>query len=207
VVISGPVGNFIYTWSTGDTEQFIELTSGSLPVGSNQIALTVIDTLGCSSTDSLLVQVEVCLNTPDLAAESGSLIFPNPCNSKIWIVSPQVAEKSLDSYLYTGGTIGSGTICRRCSCGCFSPKPRTVYFNCCLKQPGNSGNVFEKLIYAYKSRKEEGVRRKSAQRLTAHLQNRGFSKRFRDSGFVLHLDSQMHFGQNSPASPMRKTLS
>jgi hypothetical protein len=101
VVISGPVGNFIYTWSTGDTEQFIELTSGSLPVGSNQIALTVIDTLGCSGTDSLLVQVELCLNTLDLAAEAGSLIYPNPCTSKIWIVAPQVAEKNPLIRIYT----------------------------------------------------------------------------------------------------------
>jgi len=42
--------------------------------------------------------------------------------------------------------------------------------------------------------------------ITAHLQNRGFSARLRDSGFVLHLGSQMHFCQNSPASQMRKTL-
>jgi hypothetical protein len=35
------------------------------------------------------------------------------------------------------------------------------------------------------------VRIKSAQRLTAHLQNLGFSTHLRDSGFVLHLDSQM----------------
>ena len=101
VVISGPVGNFIYIWSNGDTQQFIEVTSGSLPVGSNQIALTVIDTLGCSSTDSLLVQVEVCLNTPDLAAEAASLIYPNPCNSKIWIIAPQVAEKNSLIRIYT----------------------------------------------------------------------------------------------------------
>jgi hypothetical protein len=101
VVISGPVGNFIYTWSTGDTQQFIEVTSGSLPVGSNQIALTIIDSLGCSSTDSVLVQVEVCLNTPDLAAEVAALIFPNPCNSEIWIVAPQVAEKNPLIRIYT----------------------------------------------------------------------------------------------------------
>jgi hypothetical protein len=101
LVISGPVGNFIYIWSTGDTQQFIEVTSGSLPVGSNQIALTVIDTLGCSATDSLLLQVDVCLNTYDLAAEAASIIFPNPCNSKIWIVAPQVAEKNSLIRIYT----------------------------------------------------------------------------------------------------------
>ena len=101
LVISGPVGNFIYIWSTGDTQQFIEVTSGSLPVGSNQIALTVIDTLGCSATDSLLLQVDVCLNTYDLAAEAASIIFPNPCNSKIWIVAPQVAEKNYLIRIYT----------------------------------------------------------------------------------------------------------
>jgi len=101
VVISGPSGNFIYTWSTGDTQQFIEVTSRSLPVGSNQIALTVIDTLGCSSTDSLLVQIEVCINSLDLAAEASPLIFPNPCNSKIWIVAPQVADKNPLIRIYT----------------------------------------------------------------------------------------------------------
>ena len=101
VVISGPVGNFIYSWSTGDTEQFIELTPGSLPFGSNQITLTVIDTLGCSGTDSLLVQVEECLNTTNLAAEAGSLIYPNPCTSKIWIVAPHAAEKNPLIRIYT----------------------------------------------------------------------------------------------------------
>jgi hypothetical protein len=49
-------------------------------------------------------------------------------------------------------------------------------------------------------------KKKKKPQLTAHLQNRGFSARLRDSGFVLHLGSQIHFGQNSPASQMRKTL-
>jgi hypothetical protein len=49
-------------------------------------------------------------------------------------------------------------------------------------------------------------KKKKKTQLTAHLQNRGFSARLRDSGFVLHLGSQIHFGQNSPASQMRKTL-
>jgi hypothetical protein len=38
------------------------------------------------------------------------------------------------------------------------------------------------------------------------LQSRGFSTHLRDSGFVLHLDSQMHFGQKPPASQMREPL-
>jgi hypothetical protein len=42
--------------------------------------------------------------------------------------------------------------------------------------------------------------------ITAHLQNRGFSARLRDSGFVLYLGSQMHFGEKSPASQMREPL-
>jgi hypothetical protein len=54
--------------------------------------------------------------------------------------------------------------------------------------------------------KEEGVRIKSAQRLTAHLQNRGSSARLRDSGFVLYLGSHKHFGKKSPASQMREPL-
>jgi very-short-patch-repair endonuclease len=48
--------------------------------------------------------------------------------------------------------------------------------------------------------------RKTNETLTAHLQNRGFSIRLRDSGFVLYLGSQMHFGQKSPASQMRGPL-
>jgi hypothetical protein len=48
-----------------------------------------------------LIQVELCLNTLDLAAEAGSLVFPNPCNSKIWIVAPQAAEKNPLIRIYT----------------------------------------------------------------------------------------------------------
>jgi hypothetical protein len=36
---------------------------------------------------------------------------------------------------------------------------------------------------------------KKNQPITAHWQNRGFSARWRDSGFVLHLSSQKHFVQ------------
>jgi hypothetical protein len=38
------------------------------------------------------------------------------------------------------------------------------------------------------------------------LQNRGFSARLRDSGFVLYLGSHKHFGKKSPASQMREPL-
>lgn len=32
--------------------------------------------------------------------------------------------------------------------------------------------------------------------VTVHLQNRDFSIRLRDAGFVLYLGSQIHFGEN-----------
>jgi hypothetical protein len=48
--------------------------------------------------------------------------------------------------------------------------------------------------------------KKTNETLTAHSQNRGFSARLRDSGFVLYLGSQMHFGKKSPASQMHGPL-
>jgi hypothetical protein len=62
----------IYAWSNGASTQTITVNI------ENVYAVTVSNTFGCTATDDVLVEVEICVGTKESDWAAGMQIFPNP---------------------------------------------------------------------------------------------------------------------------------
>jgi hypothetical protein len=62
----------LYTWSNGATTQTITVNT------ENVYAVTVVNTFGCTATDDVLVEVEICVGINESDWAAGMQIFPNP---------------------------------------------------------------------------------------------------------------------------------
>lgn len=62
----------LYTWSNGATTQSITVNT------ENVYAVTVANAFGCTATDDILVEVEVCVGTKEANWAAEMQVFPNP---------------------------------------------------------------------------------------------------------------------------------
>ncbi|MFZ4783716.1 MAG: T9SS type A sorting domain-containing protein, partial [Armatimonadaceae bacterium] len=62
----------LYAWSNGATTQTITVNT------ENVYAVTVSNTFGCTTTDDVLVEVEICIGINETDWAAGMQIFPNP---------------------------------------------------------------------------------------------------------------------------------
>ncbi len=67
-----PAANNTYLWSTGASTQSVTTST------ENVYAVTVTNSFGCSSSDDVLVEVEICSDTEEPTWVAGALVFPNP---------------------------------------------------------------------------------------------------------------------------------
>lgn len=75
---AGP--NFVsYQWQDGTLSQFYTATS-SVP-GTFQYTVQTIDLNGCSSTDDVIIDFEICPSTNDFEFAKSFFIYPNPVSS------------------------------------------------------------------------------------------------------------------------------
>lgn len=73
---AGP-GFETYLWSTGATTQTIKLDSAGIGLDSINVVLTVTDEYGCSVTDTILVDFDICKGIHEYTEED-FLVYPNP---------------------------------------------------------------------------------------------------------------------------------
>ena len=93
-----------YTWDNGATGSSISVAAPGT------FTVTITDNNGCSSTDNIVVDIDPCAG---LNEEGMSLVlYPNPFNSEVQIVSSESMDASIEVYasdgrlVYTTSMIG-----------------------------------------------------------------------------------------------------
>jgi len=77
LVVDAGGGLYIYQWSNGSTAQSQAITvAGSYTV-------TVTDLFGCTDSDNIVVNYELCVGINERAADAGITLYPNPSNGQI----------------------------------------------------------------------------------------------------------------------------
>jgi hypothetical protein len=72
-----------YEWQDGSQAQTYNVSSAS--VATIQYTVTTIDSNGCSTSDDIVVDFEICPSTNDLSLRNGISIYPNPINSSHYL--------------------------------------------------------------------------------------------------------------------------
>jgi hypothetical protein len=77
-----------YAWSNGATGQSITVNT------ENVYAVTVTNSFGCTATDDILVEVEICTGLQEVSWASSLQLFPNPSSGwiQLQLDLPQAAE-------------------------------------------------------------------------------------------------------------------
>lgn len=80
LVLDAGTGFIDYEWQDGTHNQFYSATSPS--VATIQYTVTTLDSNGCSSTDDVVIDFQICPSTNDLGFSDGFIVYPNPvCSS------------------------------------------------------------------------------------------------------------------------------
>ena len=83
IIVSGASSPYTYNWDNNATTQDLNNLDGGTYV------VTITDSLGCTYSDSIVVNSIVGLDIQDLNAAQ---VFPNPSNGDFFIVSPALSS-------------------------------------------------------------------------------------------------------------------
>ncbi len=72
-----------YEWQDGSQSQIFSASSSS--VATIQYTVTTIDSNGCSTSDDIVVDFEICPSTNDFYFQNGISIYPNPINTSHYL--------------------------------------------------------------------------------------------------------------------------
>jgi hypothetical protein len=101
LTVSGATGPYTYSWDNNATTQDLNNIDGGTYV------VTITDSLGCTFSDSIVVNSIVGLDINDLNAAQ---VFPNPSNGNFFIVSPALSSVILFNSFGQKVTIELSTI-------------------------------------------------------------------------------------------------
>jgi hypothetical protein len=101
LTVSGATGPYTYSWNNNATTQDLNNIDGGTYV------VTITDSLGCTFSDSIVVNSIVGLDINDLNAAQ---VFPNPSNGNFFIVSPALSSVILYNSFGQKVTIELSTI-------------------------------------------------------------------------------------------------
>jgi hypothetical protein len=101
LTVSGATGPYTYSWDNNATTQDLNNIDGGTYV------VTITDSLGCTFSDSIVVNSIVGLDINDLNAAQ---VFPNPSNGNFFIVSPALSSVILYNSFGQKVTIELSTI-------------------------------------------------------------------------------------------------
>jgi hypothetical protein len=101
LTVSGATGPYTYSWNNNATPQDLNNIDGGTYV------VTITDSLGCTFSDSIVVNSIVGLDINDLNAAQ---VFPNPSNGNFFIVSPALSSVILYNSFGQKVTIELSTI-------------------------------------------------------------------------------------------------
>jgi len=87
IAIEGPPG-LNYLWHDGSEESIYTGYTIDWGEGTFAVILSAHTDDGCSHTDALVVEVEVCIGLNELESTS-TLLYPNPGNDELWIRSEE----------------------------------------------------------------------------------------------------------------------
>ena len=104
LTVSGATGPYTYSWDNNATTQDLNNIDGGTYV------VTITDSLGCTYSDSIVVNSIVGLDIQDLNAAQ---VFPNPSNGDFFIAGPALTSITLYNQFgqkvnVTFSTIGEG---------------------------------------------------------------------------------------------------
>ncbi|MFT6166937.1 MAG: hypothetical protein ACJASF_001631 [Vicingaceae bacterium] len=116
-----------YNWSNGDTTQQLLVSSATFGVGTHSIFLTVLDSLGCMNSDTIVVIIN---NTTSVSTNSNSnfiRISPNPSNGYVEIEGLENGPFSIVVFDTQGKTVFESTMDKDNKID-FRLLPKGVYF-------------------------------------------------------------------------------
>ena len=94
-----------YVWSTTETTQSVTADGATLGVGAHTFTITVTDSLGCTNTDDMVVNVDGCVGLNEIVAKHMK-VYPNPTSDVLHVELDQlVSESILNVYAMDGSLV------------------------------------------------------------------------------------------------------
>ena len=78
-----------YVWNTGDTTQVLLVNANTLSIGSYIYYIQGTDSNGCTSADSITIQISVCIGIIEQSDNLVYSLFPNPTKGEATLTSNQ----------------------------------------------------------------------------------------------------------------------
>lgn len=94
-------GALTYSWNTGATGSLVIIS----PSISSTFSVIGNDTLGCSNTKTILINVSQCLSEKELSKNKDLRVFPNPINDFLFFESQKNSPFTLIITNFLGETI------------------------------------------------------------------------------------------------------
>jgi hypothetical protein len=99
IVLDAGGGFASYLWSTGSTQQSILVNGVVIGFGVHKLWVTVLDSNGCSSSDTL--ELTVVTGIPSISDETIFRVYPNPFEEEVWVELSEGANQGTSSvFLY-----------------------------------------------------------------------------------------------------------
>jgi len=90
-----------YLWSTGDTTSSIKIYAYQIIPGAMELSVTVTNSNGCSSADTVMIGI-IINDINDLLHSEGVHIYPNPANDKLVINTKRCILKTAEIFNTSG---------------------------------------------------------------------------------------------------------
>jgi hypothetical protein len=87
IVLDAGSGLTSYIWSTGDTTQSILADSSGHGLTTVSYMVTGTNSFGCASSEDILITFDICSSINSNPDQSSLLVFPNPFNDQLFILS------------------------------------------------------------------------------------------------------------------------
>ena len=94
-----------YLWNTGSTQNFIVIQGSSLGEGYYPFWLTVSNSIGCSATDTIIIQVLGDVSVDENNITENFSIYPNPATDLIQLRSNQLSPEYSVSLISMSGKV------------------------------------------------------------------------------------------------------
>ncbi|MCF8298731.1 MAG: T9SS type A sorting domain-containing protein, partial [Saprospiraceae bacterium] len=128
LVLDAGANHSSYQWSTGDTTQTITLNGANLGVNTYQIFVDIIDTNGCTASDTILL-IKGTAGINEVVQNSKISIFPNPTKGIFKIITYGINKDfNISVYNIQGQKIHSQVVHKKIVELDLSTYPKGVYF-------------------------------------------------------------------------------